>query len=265
MFYDTGVNDFSWSRLGRSISSRKEHPSTNLTKLATYGLVLDNAYTLPICSPSRAAVLTGVYPFKMGLQRGFSQQVPEGIPTTIKLLPEYLKTMGYNTHMFGKWHLGFCNTKYTPKERGFDSFDGRYVALEKKEKLDILKHDILNKTSHIKKEIKKKLIKRIKQIRKKSKNQKKLSLKIYNNWQKRKFENHKEVMKQLKQAKRKNHRLYSRRQERVRRSVDGFVKRPQDMESDTYQKRVAQILRSYAGKDTPFFIFLSFFTKSYRY
>ena len=40
----------------------------NLEKLARDGFILDNAYTLPVCSPSRAAILTGVYPFKMGLQ-----------------------------------------------------------------------------------------------------------------------------------------------------------------------------------------------------
>ena len=56
----SGVHDVSWNNpLART---------PNLEKLARDGFILDNAYTLPVCSPSRAAILTGVYPFKMGLQ-----------------------------------------------------------------------------------------------------------------------------------------------------------------------------------------------------
>ena len=55
-----GVNDVSWN------NPLANTPS--LAKLAESGVILDNAYTLPVCSPSRAAILTGVYPFKMGLQ-----------------------------------------------------------------------------------------------------------------------------------------------------------------------------------------------------
>ena len=46
----------------------------------------------------------------------------------IKLLPEYLKDVGYTTHGFGKWHLGFCSKEYTPLQRGFDTFDGLYIG-----------------------------------------------------------------------------------------------------------------------------------------
>ena len=54
----------SWPR--HSLASPSATPQ--LARLARSGLVLDNIYTLPICSPSRAAILTGVYPFRMGLQ-----------------------------------------------------------------------------------------------------------------------------------------------------------------------------------------------------
>ena len=57
----SGVNDVSWNN--HNLTNTK-----HLKKLAESGIILDNAYTLPICSPSRAAILTGVYPFKMGLQ-----------------------------------------------------------------------------------------------------------------------------------------------------------------------------------------------------
>ena len=48
----------------------------------------------------------------------------------IKLLPEYLKSVGYSTHAFGKWHLGFCSESYLPLNRGFDTFNGLYVGDE---------------------------------------------------------------------------------------------------------------------------------------
>ena len=46
--------------------------------------------------------MTGIYPFKMGLQRGFGKQTPEGIPLNKTILPEYLKEYGYSTHGLGK-------------------------------------------------------------------------------------------------------------------------------------------------------------------
>ena len=92
-----GVSDVSWNSPGA--------PTPHLGSLAREGVILDSAYSLPVCSPSRAAILTGVYPFRLGLQRGFGQQVPEGIPTEVKILPEYLRMLGYQTHMFGKGRL----------------------------------------------------------------------------------------------------------------------------------------------------------------
>ena len=77
-------------------------PAPILGSLAKSGVILDQAYTLPVCTPSRAALMTGTYPFKMGLQRSFGKQSPEGIPLNFPLLPQYLKTAGYSTHGFGR-------------------------------------------------------------------------------------------------------------------------------------------------------------------
>ncbi|KAK7488810.1 hypothetical protein BaRGS_00019945 [Batillaria attramentaria] len=104
---DLGWNDVGW-----------HNPSMvtpTLSRLARQGVILDSAYVQPICTPSRASFLTGYFPIRLGLQF---------IPTNITVLPEALKTRGYQTHMVGKWHLGFCNWKYTPTGRGFDSFFG---------------------------------------------------------------------------------------------------------------------------------------------
>ncbi|KAJ8297960.1 hypothetical protein KUTeg_024491 [Tegillarca granosa] len=55
---------------------------------------------------------------------------PGFLPEKFKLLPQKLKDLGYATHMVGKWHLGFCNLRYTPTYRGFDTFMGYYGGAE---------------------------------------------------------------------------------------------------------------------------------------
>lgn len=117
---DLGVNDVSWNN--------PESPTPTLGRLSERGVVLDNLYTLPICTPSRAALLTGVYPFRFGFQRGFGPTHPEGIPTSLPLISQQLKESGYNNSILGKWHLGFCSEQYVPTNRGFDYFSGLYVG-----------------------------------------------------------------------------------------------------------------------------------------
>ena len=50
--------------------------------------------------------------------------MPYGLDPKEKLLPEYMKEIGYETHIVGKWHLGYCNQTYLPHNRGFDEFYG---------------------------------------------------------------------------------------------------------------------------------------------
>ena len=54
--------------------------------------------------------------------------MPAGIPTNVKLMPQYFQQAGYITHAIGKWHLGFCHQNYTPTFRGFDTFYGFYLG-----------------------------------------------------------------------------------------------------------------------------------------
>jgi len=117
---DLGVNDVSWNN--------PSVPTKTLGRLASQGVILDNMYTLPICTPSRAALLTGVYPYKYGFQNGFGQQAPEGLPVQLPLLSEQLQANGYNNSVLGKWHVGFCSEHYLPTNRGFNTFSGLYVG-----------------------------------------------------------------------------------------------------------------------------------------
>merc|ERR1711936_1144106 len=97
----------------------------NLDLMAKSGLILEQQYSQPTCSPSRTALLTGYYPYRTGYQ--FippNNNEPVGVPTNFKLLPEHLAKFGYTSHALGKWHLGYCSTEYLPNNRGFESFYG---------------------------------------------------------------------------------------------------------------------------------------------
>ncbi|KAK2170977.1 hypothetical protein NP493_1118g00005 [Ridgeia piscesae] len=120
---DLGWNDVGWH------NPKMKTPTLN--RLAEEGVTLNYSYVHPVCTPSRAAILTGYYPFKTGLQHGaLRKDKPYGLPLSYRLLPERLRDLGYSTHMIGKWHLGFCRWQYTPTYRGFDSFLGFYTGAQ---------------------------------------------------------------------------------------------------------------------------------------
>ncbi|KAL9958325.1 hypothetical protein ACROYT_G035327 [Oculina patagonica] len=128
------VDDFGWSDVGFH-GSKINTP--NMDKLASEGVILDNYYVQPICSPTRSALLSGRYPIHTGLQHGVIRpDEPYGLPLDFATLQQALKKAGYATHMVGKWHLGFYEWPYTPTYRGFDSFYGFYTGAE-----DHFKHD----------------------------------------------------------------------------------------------------------------------------
>lgn len=131
---DLGWNDVGWHN--------PEVLTPNLNWLANRGLIMESTYALPTCTPSRNSYLTGMFPFHTPLQISINPAQPMYIPLKYTLLSERLKQLGYSTHLVGKWHLGFCNEKYTPTHRGFDSFYGIYIGSnnhywhEKGEKLE---------------------------------------------------------------------------------------------------------------------------------
>ncbi|CAH0992033.1 Arylsulfatase [Sinobacterium norvegicum] len=97
----------------------------NLDRLAGEGAVLNRFYTAPICSPTRAALMTGRDPGTLGV--AYSVILPwdtGGVHTDEHFMPESFQQAGYQTAMVGKWHLGHSQQVFHPNERGFDSFYG---------------------------------------------------------------------------------------------------------------------------------------------
>jgi arylsulfatase A-like enzyme len=100
-----------------------------LDGLAAGGARLAEFYTQPLCTPTRAAFMTGRYPMRYGLQTGvIPSGAKYGLATDEYLLPEALKSVGYRTALVGKWHLGHADQAYWPRQRGFDSFYGPLVG-----------------------------------------------------------------------------------------------------------------------------------------
>lgn len=93
--------------------------------LAAAGVRFTDYYAAaPICSPSRAAILTGRYPRRFGfetwVQRADSKR---GLPATETTLAHFLRTQGYATAAVGKWHLGFT-PGFLPQDKGFNHYFG---------------------------------------------------------------------------------------------------------------------------------------------
>ena len=116
------ADDYGWSDVGYHGFVVE---TQNMDQLSGDGVTLDNYYVQPICTPTRSALMTGKYPIHTGMQHGVIHPLqPYGLPTNVTLLPQRLKEAGYQTHLVGKWHLGFFSEPYLPLKRGFDSFFG---------------------------------------------------------------------------------------------------------------------------------------------
>jgi len=113
---DAGYSDFGFQ-------GSKEIPTPHLDKLSAGGLRLTQGYVAGcVCSPSRAALLTGKSPARIGHENNLGGD-KGGVDTASELMPARLKACGYHTGGIGKWHLG-SRDEYLPWKRGFDVFIG---------------------------------------------------------------------------------------------------------------------------------------------
>lgn len=104
------------------------HPTIrtpNLDRMAAEGARFTSFYAAaPLCTPSRVGLLTGRYPIRAGLANNLGPDSEGGLPLEEILLPQVLKSRGYQTMAIGKWHLGHQPEAYMPTRRGFDAFFG---------------------------------------------------------------------------------------------------------------------------------------------
>jgi arylsulfatase A-like enzyme len=129
------ADDLGWKDVGFNGCTDIKTP--NIDKLATGGAKLAQFYVQPMCTPTRAALMTGRYPFRYGLQTAVIPSVSSyGLDTGEWLMPQCLKEAGYKTAIIGKWHLGHADRKYWPKQRGFDYQYGAMIG-----ELDYFTHD----------------------------------------------------------------------------------------------------------------------------
>ncbi|MET2984603.1 sulfatase family protein [Aureibaculum conchae] len=114
--------------MGYGDVSGNGHPTIktpNIDRIANNGIKLTNFYSgSPACTASRYSLLTGKYPIKSGFDWVLYPKSKRGIHPKEFTLAEGLKSVGYKTAMFGKWHLGSTKLEYLPLQNGFDEYIG---------------------------------------------------------------------------------------------------------------------------------------------
>merc|ERR1712159_401754 len=120
---DLGFNDVAFH-------GSTQIPTPNIDEIAHTGVQLNNYYVQPVCTPTRSSLLSGRHVIHTGIYMPFAQGTALRLHLNYTLLPEYLKMLGYQTHMIGKWHLGQNVLKALPTGRGFDSYFGYWSGAE---------------------------------------------------------------------------------------------------------------------------------------
>ncbi|MBC3759203.1 sulfatase-like hydrolase/transferase [Hyunsoonleella sp. SJ7] len=123
---DLGYTDVGFNRPANFPEEYGVIPTPELDALASNGVIAQNAHVAhPFCGPSRAALLTGVYPHRICAQYNLMNSVadPNGVTTNEKFFSKVLQENNYNTAAIGKWHVGVSND-FIPNNRGFDYFFG---------------------------------------------------------------------------------------------------------------------------------------------
>lgn len=127
------MDDMGWGDIGSNGNPLRETPK--IDKLAQEGMQFLDFYAgSPLCSPSRASLLTGRLPVRNGFyttnhkaRNSYTpQEIVGGISTDEILISEVLAKTGYRNKIIGKWHLGHSDPKYFPLNRGFHEFFGSF-------------------------------------------------------------------------------------------------------------------------------------------
>ncbi|MFT4032555.1 MAG: sulfatase [Siphonobacter sp.] len=119
LFY---VDDMGYGDL--SVTGATQYKTPNLDQMAAEGTRFTNYLAAQaVCSASRASLLTGCYPNRIGFAGALGPESPIGLNTNEETLAELLKAKGYTTGIFGKWHLG-SKQPFLPLQQGFDEYYG---------------------------------------------------------------------------------------------------------------------------------------------
>lgn len=101
----------------------KLNRTPNLNKMAAEGMKLTSFYAAPVCTPSRAQMMTGCYAKRVSMPNVIFPSCPTGLSTDEKTVARLLKDQGYSTMCIGKWHLG-DQPEFLPTKHGFDHYIG---------------------------------------------------------------------------------------------------------------------------------------------
>jgi arylsulfatase A-like enzyme len=120
------IDDMGYADCG--FNGGKDVRTPNIDKLAKAGANLKSFYVQPLCSPTRAALLSGRYPTRTGVYNVVTPGAPWGLPLDERTLPQALVEAGYTTAITGKWHLGEFRPEYRPTARGFQHQYGHMMG-----------------------------------------------------------------------------------------------------------------------------------------
>ena len=116
------TDDQGWGDL--SCYGSTDIPTPNIDRLAAEGMRFTDFYvSQPVCSASRASLLTGCYPNRLGISGALAPSARHGLDPEETTIAEVVKPLGYATACFGKWHLGH-REPFLPTRQGFDEYEG---------------------------------------------------------------------------------------------------------------------------------------------
>ena len=125
------LDDIGWSDLG---FGGAEYATPTLDALALEeGIRLTRYHVQPVCSPTRASLMTGRFPFRFGMQEAVPQACTAALPASqpgARTLAEELTGTHYESAMLGKWHMGYSTWADTPTGRGFAQHIGYFQGEE---------------------------------------------------------------------------------------------------------------------------------------